>query len=178
MNTTRLRPPAPSTGNEEDSSCNLPIVGCRSVFRLPPCSFLPITFPYILGVDVAGTVEALGEGVTGFATGDRVMAVASHSYAELCVASANLLAKIPDGLDVTTAAALPLVTLTGDQLARVGAKVAPGKTVLVTGALGGVGRSAVFAAVESGAIVIAGVRGRRVEEAKKLPGARAGGGPR
>ena len=53
VNTTRLRPPAPSTGNEEDSSCNLPIVGCRGVFRLPPCSFLPITFPYILGVDVA-----------------------------------------------------------------------------------------------------------------------------
>ena len=65
---------------------------------------------------------------------------------------------------------LPLVTLTGDQLARVGAKAGSGKTVLVTGALGGVGRSAVFAAIEVGAIVMAGVRGRRIEEAKKLPG--------
>jgi NADPH:quinone reductase-like Zn-dependent oxidoreductase len=133
-------------------------------------AFLPITFPYILGLDVAGTVEALGEGVTGFSVGDRVMAVARHAYAELCVAPANLVAKVPDGLELTTAAALPLVTVTGDQLARVAAKVAPGKTVLVTGALGGVGRSAVFAAVESGAKVIAGVRGRRVSEAKKLPG--------
>lgn len=133
-------------------------------------AFLPITFPYILGLDVAGTVAALGDGVTGFSVGDRVMAVARHSYAELCVAPANLVAKMPDGLEFTTAAALPLVTLTGDQLARIGAKVAPGKTVLVTGALGGVGRSAVFAAVESGATVIAGVRGRRVSEARRLPG--------
>lgn len=132
--------------------------------------FLPIKFPYILGLDVAGTVEALGDGVSGFSVGDRVMAVASHSYAELCVAPAHLVAKIPDGLDFIAAAALPLVTLTGDQLAHVAAKVAPGKTVLVTGALGGVGRSAVFAAAESGATVIAGVRGRRVEEAKRLTG--------
>jgi len=133
-------------------------------------AFLPIAFPYILGLDVAGTVEALGAGVTGFSVGDRVLAVAYHAYAELCVAPANLVAKMPDGLDFTAAAALPLVTVTGDQLARVAAKAAPGKTVLVTGALGGVGRSAVFAAVESGATVIAGVRGRRIEEAKKLPG--------
>lgn len=136
-------------------------------------AFLPIAFPYILGLDVAGTVEALGDGVTGFSVGDRVMAVARHAYAELCVVPANLVAKVPDGLELTTAAALPLVTLTGDQLARVGAKVAVGKTVLVTGALGGVGRSAVFAAVESRATVIAGVRGRRVSEAKKLPGVAA-----
>ena len=69
-------------------------------------AFLPISFPYILGLDVAGTVETLGEGVTGFSVGDRVMAVASHSYAELCVAPANLVAKIPDGLDFTAAAAV------------------------------------------------------------------------
>jgi NADPH:quinone reductase-like Zn-dependent oxidoreductase len=136
-------------------------------------SFLPIGFPYILGLDVAGTVEALGDGVGGFSVGDRVMAVAYHSYAELAIAPAHLVAKMPDGLELTTAAALPLVTLTGDQLARVGAKVGPGKTVLVTGALGGVGRSAVFAAVESGATVIAGVRGPRVAEATTLPGVTA-----
>ncbi len=133
-------------------------------------AFLPITFPYILGLDVAGTVAAMGAGVSGFSVGDRVMAVAYHSYAELCVAPANLVATMPDGLEFTRAAALPLVTVTGDQLARVGAKVAAGKTVLVTGALGGVGRSAVFAAVQSGATVIAGVRGQRVSEAKDLPG--------
>jgi NADPH:quinone reductase-like Zn-dependent oxidoreductase len=51
-----------------------------------------------------------------------------------------------------------------------GAKPKPGDTVLVTGALGGVGRSAVFAAAEAGATVIAGVRARRLAEAKALPG--------
>jgi len=133
-------------------------------------TFLPISFPYILGVDVVGTVEATGDEVTGFAVGDRVMAAASHTYAELCAVPAAIVAPLPDGLDVAVAAALPLVTLTGDQLALVGAKAAAGRTVLVTGALGGVGRSAVFAAVESGASVIAGVRGRRLEEARRLPG--------
>jgi NADPH:quinone reductase-like Zn-dependent oxidoreductase len=131
---------------------------------------MPIPFPYILGIDVVGTVEAVGDGVTGFAVGDLVMAVAGHAYAELCAVEAKLVTRVPEGLDVATAAALPLVTLAGHELAVRGAKAAQGQTVLVTGALGGVGRSAVFAAIEKGATVIAGVRGRRLDEARKLPG--------
>ena len=93
-----------------------------------------------------------------------------HTYAELCTVKASELVKIPDGLEMTTAATLPLVNITGDQLVRLRAKVQPGQTVLITGALGAVGRSAVFAAAEIGARVIAGVRGKRLEEARQLPG--------
>lgn len=132
--------------------------------------FRPIEFPYIPGLDLAGTVVEAGEGVTSFEPGDRVMAVARHTYAELCTVKATDLVKIPDGLEMTTAAALPLVTVTGDAMIRLGAKVQPGQTVLITGALGGVGRSAVFAASQIGARVIAGVRGKRLDAARQLPG--------
>jgi len=71
---------------------------------------------------------------------------------------------------MTTAATLPLVNLTGDQLVRFGSKVQPGQSILITGALGAVGRSAVFAASEIGAKVIAGVRGRRIDAAQQLKG--------
>ncbi len=132
--------------------------------------FRPIEFPYIPGLDLAGTVVEAGEGVTSFEPGDRVMAVARHTYAELCTVKATDLVQIPDGLEMTTAAALPLVTVTGDAMIRLGAKVQPGQTVLITGALGGVGRSAVFAASQIGARVIAGVRGKRLDAARQLPG--------
>jgi NADPH:quinone reductase-like Zn-dependent oxidoreductase len=131
---------------------------------------IPIEFPYILGCDLAGIVREVGEGVTGFKPDDRVMAMTLHTYAELCTVKATALVKIPDGLEMTTAAALPLVNITGDQLIRRGANVKPGQTVLISGALGSVGRSAVFAASEIGARVIAGVRGKRLAAARQLPG--------
>ncbi|GLV60498.1 NADPH:quinone reductase [Dictyobacter sp. S3.2.2.5] len=131
---------------------------------------IPIAFPYIPGCDLAGTVVEVGGGVTSFKIGDRVMAMALHTYAELCVVKASNLVKIPTGLEMTTATALPLVTVTGDTLIRLGANVQPGQTALITGALGSVGRSAVFAAAQIGARVIAGVRGKRLDEARQLPG--------
>jgi NADPH:quinone reductase-like Zn-dependent oxidoreductase len=131
---------------------------------------IPVEFPYIPGCDLAGTVLEVGEGVIGFEPGDRIMAVARRTYAELCTVKATDLVKIPAGLGMTTAAALPLVNITGETMIRVGTNVQPGQTVLITGALGGVGRSAVFAASEIGARVIAGVRGRRFDAARQLPG--------
>jgi NADPH:quinone reductase-like Zn-dependent oxidoreductase len=128
----------------------------------------PVEFPGILGRDVAGVVRSVGAGVTEFAPGDHVFALAHHTYAELCVVKASELGKIPIGLETTHAAALPLVTLTGDQLIRLGTAVHAGQTVLVTGALGGVGRTAVFVAKEAGAKVIAGVRKKQLDEAKAL----------
>ncbi len=128
----------------------------------------PVEFPGILGRDVSGTVRVLGPGVTGFEPGDKVFALAFHTYAELCVVKAGDLAKVPDGLDLVRAAALPLVTLTGEQLIRLGTKIQSGQTVLVTGANGGVGRSAVRTAKDAGAKVIAGVRKKQLEEAKAL----------
>ena len=131
---------------------------------------IPVEFPYIPGCDLAGTVREVGEGVTSFEPGDHVMAMTLHTYAELCTVKATDLVKIPAGLEMTTAATLPLVTLTGNLLLRFCANVQPGQTVLITGALGSVGRSAVFAASEIGARIIAGVRGKRLDAARQLPG--------
>jgi NADPH:quinone reductase-like Zn-dependent oxidoreductase len=129
--------------------------------------FYPLKFPSLIGVDMAGTVVKLGPGVEGFSAGDQVFAMADNTYAELCVVKADVLAKVPKGLDLIQAAALPLVTITGNQLmAATGIK--GGQTVLVVGAAGGVGRSAVFTAKERGATVIAGVLKRQIDEAKTV----------
>ncbi len=129
--------------------------------------FYPMKFPGLIGVDMAGTVVKLGPGVTDFSVGDQVFAMADNTYAELCVVKAAVLAKVPKGLDLIQAAALPLVTVTGNQLlAATGIKA--GQTVLVAGAAGNVGRSAVFTAKDRGAIVIAGVLKKQMDEAKTI----------
>jgi NADPH:quinone reductase-like Zn-dependent oxidoreductase len=128
----------------------------------------PLKFPAILGWDVSGTVDRVGAGVSGFAVGDRVCAWAYHTYAELCVAKATLFTKVPGGMELADAAALPLVTVTGGQLVTVGTAVHAGQTVLVSGANGGVGRSAVFAARSRGATVIAGVQRKQLSQAESI----------
>jgi NADPH:quinone reductase-like Zn-dependent oxidoreductase len=129
--------------------------------------FYPLKFPGLIGVDVAGTVVKIGPGVESFSVGDQVFAMADNTYAELCVVKAAALAKIPKGLDMIQAAALPLVTVTGNQLmSATGIKA--GQTVLVAGAAGNVGRSAVFTAKQLGATVIAGVLKRQTDEAKTV----------
>ena len=130
--------------------------------------FFPVEFPAILGRDLSGIVRAVGTGVTGFVPGDKVFALANHTYAELCIVKAGDLAKVPDGLDLVKAAALPLVLLTGEQLIRLGTGIQPGQTVLVAGAIGGVGRAAVRTAKDAGANVIAGFRQKQLEEAKSI----------
>ena len=127
-----------------------------------------IQFPVVLGWDVAGTILGLGPGIKGFSVGDRVLAWADHTYAELCAIKAELLVKVPEGLDPVAAAALPLVTITGNQLISVAAEPKTGQTVLVSGAFGGVGRSAVFTAKDRGARVIAGVLKHQLEAAKSV----------
>jgi len=130
--------------------------------------FMPLTFPAILGNDFSGLVRVVGAGVTGFAPGDKVMGVADSSDAELVAANANATIKVPEGLDPVEAAALPVVTMTGEQLITLGTGIQKGQTVLVTGALGSVGRSAVWTAKKAGAIVIAGVRGSQIKAAAAL----------
>jgi NADPH:quinone reductase-like Zn-dependent oxidoreductase len=124
-------------------------------------------FPSLIGVDVAGTVVKIGLEVEGFSVGDQVFAMADNTYAELCVVNAAVLAKIPQGLDLIQAAALPLVTTTGNQLLSA-TGVKGGQTVMIVGAVGSVGRSAVFTAKERGATVIAGVLKRQTDEAKTV----------
>jgi NADPH:quinone reductase-like Zn-dependent oxidoreductase len=128
----------------------------------------PLTFPAVIGRDVSGTVVRLGAGVGDPAIGDRVAAWAYHTFAELVVAKADLFAKIPDGIDPIDAAALPLVTTTGSQLVSVAGGVKPGDTVIVAGAAGGVGRSAVYMAKKLGGTVIAGVEAVQLGQAKSI----------
>ncbi len=129
--------------------------------------FYPLKFPGLIGVDVAGTVVKIGPGVGDFSVGDQVFAMADNTYAELCVVKADVLAKVPKGLDLVQAAALPLATVTGNQLmSATGIKT--GQTVLVVGAAGNVGRSAVFTAKQRGATVIAGVLKRQIDEMKTV----------
>jgi NADPH:quinone reductase-like Zn-dependent oxidoreductase len=129
--------------------------------------YYPIRFPGLIGIDIAGTAVKIGPGVEGFSVGDQVFAMADNTYAELCVVNAAVLAKVPKGLDLIRAAALPLVTTTGNQLSSA-TGIKAGETVMVVGAVGSVGRSAVFTAKERGAVVIAGVLKRQMEEAKTI----------
>jgi NADPH:quinone reductase-like Zn-dependent oxidoreductase len=126
---------------------------------------MPVDFPAILGRDLSGEVAEFGRSVTGFPKGMRVMALANGTYAEYTVAKADVLSPIPEKLTFEQAAALPLVTLTGAQLIERAVKPQPGWTVLVTGALGSVARSAVHVARKHGARVLAGVRRSEIQKA-------------
>ncbi len=129
---------------------------------------MPLVLPAVLGRDASGTVAAVGPGVTEFAIGDRVLGRVMGGYAELVLAPVDAWAPVPAKLDLADAGALPLVVLTGAQLAEDAVDARAGETILVTGATGGVGRAAVFAAKGRGAKVYAGVRGTQEAEAAKL----------
>jgi len=130
---------------------------------------MPLKLPAILGRDASGTVTAVGPGVTAFAIGDRLLGrVPGAAYAELVAGPLDAWARAPAGMDLADAGALPLVVLTGAQLAEQATDVRAGETILVTGATGSVGRTAVFAAKGRGAKVLAGVRGKYRAEAETL----------
>jgi NADPH:quinone reductase-like Zn-dependent oxidoreductase len=129
---------------------------------------MPLVFPATLGRDLSGVVVALGEGVSGLKVGESVFGLVNRSYAEYVVCKPEDLAKMPEALDAIDAAALPLVLLTGSQLIEAGIRPRPGEVILVTGAIGGVGRTAVHVAKQHGAHVIAGVRASQRAEAGEL----------
>src|SRR5882762_5006749 len=106
----------------------------------------PLSFPAILGRDVSGIVRAVGSNVHNFKVGDRVAAFSTATYAQLVGVESSLVTHLPDGVDLVDAAAIPLISLTGDQLVRVATKLRQGQTILVSGALGSVGRAAVHTA--------------------------------
>lgn len=122
----------------------------------------PTPLPAILGVDVSGIVVSVGAGVDAFKAGDRVLGMLPinglGSNAELVLAPADILVHVPRALDLAAAAALPASALTGYQAAKdvLGAKA--GERVLVTGPLGAVGRTAIFALKQIGAVPVAGIR--------------------
>ncbi len=128
----------------------------------------PLTFPTILGRDVSGIVRAVGANVTQFKPGDRVLVLSNATYAELVAVDDSDVTHLPDGVDLTDAAAIPLIALTGDQLVRHATNVQKGQVVLIIGALGSVGRAAVHSAKKIGAQVIAGVRRKELDDARSL----------
>jgi NADPH:quinone reductase-like Zn-dependent oxidoreductase len=128
----------------------------------------PLSFPAILGRDVSGVVRAVGSNVNHFKPGDRVLALSTATYAELVAVNDSDVTHLPDGVDLADAAAIPLISLTGDQLVRLATNVKKGQVVLITGALGSVGRAAVHTAKKMGAQVIAGVRGKDLDGARSL----------
>lgn len=131
-------------------------------------TFMPLELPTILGYDYSGVVSSVGKGAEGYAEGDRVFGRAGKCYAEFLLGDLAGLAKLPKGLDPIEAAALPVVLNTGEQLIVQAGKVQSGRTVVITGALGSVGRTAVWVAKKLGAHVIAGVRGSQKKAAEEL----------
>jgi NADPH:quinone reductase-like Zn-dependent oxidoreductase len=128
---------------------------------------MPVEFPAILGRDVSGKVVKVGSGVKNPTIGQSVIGLVHGSYAEYVIAKASDVTVVPDGLDLRESAALPLVTTTGAQLAQ-HLRPKQGDLILITGAMGSVGRSAVFMAKKLGARVIAGVRKEQKEKAASL----------
>lgn len=117
--------------------------------------------PLVLGIDMAGTVEAIGEGVTAFQVGDEVYGMTGGvggiqgSLAQYAAVDADLIAHKPSNLSMREAAALPLIFITAYSGIVDRARLRHGKTVLVQGGAGGVGHIAVQIALALGAQVYA-----------------------
>ena len=116
----------------------------------------PVPLPYVLGLEGAGTVVEVGEGVGHLAVGDRVAwSTAPGSYAELVAVMASQVMRIPDGVASDTAAALPLQGMTAHFLATDTFPLQPGHRCLIHAAAGGVGLLLVQIAALRGAEVFA-----------------------
>ena len=138
--------------------------------------FYDIHFPHIVGFDAAGTVDRVGEGVTAFAPGDRVLTVSrvgqggQGSYAEFLPVPADRVAKIPDELPLVQAAVLPVAALTAWQALfdEARGKLQPGQAVLINGGSGGVGTFAVQFARQASARVAASCSGANADYVRQL----------
>lgn len=129
---------------------NRPDVAQRQGLYPPPPGASPLP-----GLEVSGTIAALGQGVTGWAAGDRVAAlVAGGGYAEYCVADAGCVLPVPPGIDMTLAGALPETVFTVWYNVFMRAGLAAGETVLIHGGSSGIGTTAIQLAKARGATVI------------------------
>jgi NADPH:quinone reductase-like Zn-dependent oxidoreductase len=131
----------------------------------------PVALPHVPGIDVAGTVAAVGANVRGRRVGDRVIGflpmVVDGAAAEYVVALAQILADAPASIPLADAAALPSVGLTAWQSLFEHADLRAGQRLLVNGAGGAVGGYAVQLAKRAGAHVIATVSPRSTERVRK-----------
>ena len=106
------------------------------------------------GMEAAGVIEALGEGVTDLKAGQRVAAFTVKSYAEYCQAPAAMVIPLPDSVSFEQGAAFPIQVLTAYHMLHTADSTGPGRTVLVHSAAGGVGLAAVQLAKVAGARVL------------------------
>jgi putative PIG3 family NAD(P)H quinone oxidoreductase len=126
----------------------------QGVYPAPPGS--PADIP---GLEVAGVVQACGEGVTSLSVGDRVFGlVGGGGLADRVLVNERCLARVPDSLSAEEAAAVPEAFMTAHDAVRTQAGLRMGETLLVHGAAGGVGSAAVQIGLAAGARVIGVVR--------------------
>lgn len=128
---------------------------------------IPVVFPHVPGYDVSGTIDALGDGVDGFAVGDAVIAflpmTTDGGAAEYVIAPADALVAAPTSVPLADAAALPSVALTARQALFDDGGLEAGQRVLIVGAGGVVGKYAIALAKRAGAYVIATASPRSAE---------------
>lgn len=135
---------------------------------------IPLQFPATLGGDFAGTIVALGAGVTGLAAGDKVYGQAnvvagnSGSFAELAATRASEVAKMPNNVDFGQAASLPLVGVSALQALMQHIKLQAGQKLFIHGAAGGIGTIAVQVARHLGAYVAGTATGEGAERIVQL----------
>jgi NADPH2:quinone reductase len=111
--------------------------------------------PFVVGTEMSGVVTAVGEGVQHLSVGDRVVSACGRTLAERVVAKAGLVIPAPRALDFPSAAGICITYFTTMHAYRQRAQLRPGETVLVLGAAGGVGTTAVELGKQFGATVIA-----------------------
>ena len=108
-------------------------------------AFFDYQFPFVIGFDLGGVVEAVGPGVERWKAGDRVFGMSNQkdgkdgTYAEYCIASEGLLAPLPTGWSYAEAAAIPVPGSTAYGSLVDAGELKPGQTVLINGGAGGVG---------------------------------------
>ena len=135
---------------------------------------LPLQFPATLGGDIAGVVVELGAGVDSLALDDKVYGQASvvagnsGAFAEYAVTSVGQIAKVPDGLDLTTLASLPLVGVSALQGLGQHINIRSGQKIFIHGGAGAIGSIALQIAKNIGAYVATTATGHGIEYVKKL----------
>ncbi|MDX2077340.1 MAG: NAD(P)-dependent alcohol dehydrogenase [bacterium] len=135
-------------------------------------AFVRAKFPFVSGLEVAGIVKAVGEGVTRFKIGERVYGrlptAKGGGYAEYVAINESALAHMPHSFNFSQAASVPLTALTALQALRDKAKLRNGQRILIYGASGGVGMFAVQLAKAYGAHVTAVCSTKNVDWVKSL----------
>ncbi|MBD2309777.1 NADP-dependent oxidoreductase [Chroococcidiopsis sp. FACHB-1243] len=133
---------------------------------------LGLKLPITLGIDIAGTVEEVGDGVEIFKKGDAVYGMTvsglSGGYAEYALAGVDTIAPKPESIDFEAAAAIPIAALTAWQAMFDVAHLSSGQKILITGASGGVGSMAVQLAKAKGAFAIGTASGKNEQFVRDL----------